>query len=201
MVHFPVLRITVFPDGREWITGRLLPDSLPKWQHHGIAASIVTGHHFQRCLPTYKTGNYLSAWLAKTAAQQMAAQEAILVDASGNWLETSTGNLWGWQDGSWWTPSLEAGILPGVARSQIISWLTSHNHQVKEEPWSPEIVKKFEAITYTNSVVEVVPIHTVIAEQRVTGELTWIRYNPYHLELKLLSQYFLPDNYQDFNLG
>jgi 4-amino-4-deoxychorismate lyase len=28
LAHFPVLRITLFPDGREWITGRLLPANL-----------------------------------------------------------------------------------------------------------------------------------------------------------------------------
>jgi 4-amino-4-deoxychorismate lyase len=30
MAHFPVLRITIFPDGREWITGRLLPKRLER---------------------------------------------------------------------------------------------------------------------------------------------------------------------------
>jgi 4-amino-4-deoxychorismate lyase len=44
--------------------------------------------------------------LAKANAQKLNTQEAILVDAAGNWLETSTGNLWGWRDGSWWTPAL-----------------------------------------------------------------------------------------------
>jgi len=37
------------------------------------------------------------------------------MDESGNWLETSTGNLWG---GGWWTP-LAAEIAPGVVRSQL----------------------------------------------------------------------------------
>ncbi|HCF27363.1 MAG TPA: 4-amino-4-deoxychorismate lyase, partial [Cyanobacteria bacterium UBA11049] len=54
------------------------------------------------------------------------AGEAILVDANGNWLETSTGNLWGWQNGCWWTPPLEAGILPGVVRQQLINWCQNH---------------------------------------------------------------------------
>ena len=39
--HFPILRITLFPDGREWITGRLLPDNLTQKQHHGIAVCFV----------------------------------------------------------------------------------------------------------------------------------------------------------------
>jgi len=203
MQQFPVLRLTIFPDGREWIAGRFLPDNLIKRQHNGIAASVIAGPQFQRCLPAYKTGNYLSAWLARATAQQMSAQEAILVDESDSWLETTTGNLWGWQDGSWWTPPLTAGILPGVMRSQLINWLRSHNQQVKEEPWRHETVQGFEAIAYSNSVVEVIPIHTVIegrgargvdapaASRRVGQGVIQLKYDPYHSSLQQLRKLFL----------
>lgn len=185
IAHFPVLRITVFPDKREWITGRFLPDTLTQRQQYGIATSVMAAPQFQRSLPAHKTGNYLSAWLAQQTAQQMLTQEAILVDESGNWLETSTGNLWGWRDGSWWTPPLAAGILPGVVRSQLLGWLL-HNYQpVREEPWLAEVVKEFEAIAYSNSVVEVIPIHTVI---QPTSQLN---YNPCHPAFKQLRQLFL----------
>ncbi len=136
---------------------------------------------FFRSLPSHKTGNYLSAWLAKTNAQQLNAQEAILVDAAGHWLETTTGNLWGWQDSSWWTPPLTEGILPGVIRSQIIKWLPN----VREEPWNADLVRRFEAIAYTNSVVEIIPIHTV---QQPTGSL---QYNPYHHSFPQIRRLFL----------
>lgn len=171
---FPVLRITVFPDGREWITGRELPDNLTYRQQCGIKAGVIAAPQFQRWLPAHKTGNYLPAWLARATAEQMLAQEAILVDESGRWLETSTGNIWGWRDGMWWTPAIEYGILPGVVRSQLLNWLSRHQEQVREEPWSAELVQGFEAIAYTNSVVEVIPIHTVI---QPTSQL---KYDPYH---------------------
>ncbi len=197
IVHFPVLRITVFPDGREWITGRGLPDNLPEKQRYGVAASILTAE-FQRSLPAHKTGNYLSAWLAKNTAQQILAQEVILIDAKGSWLETSTGNLWGWRDGRWWTPPLAAGILPGVVRSQLLDWLR-HNYQpAKEAPWLPQLVKEFAAIAYTNSIVEVMPIHTVI--QRQPTQLTDLRYDPHHQSFNQLRGLFLPDNQQNFNV-
>ncbi|MEW6498638.1 MAG: 4-amino-4-deoxychorismate lyase, partial [Cyanobacteriota bacterium] len=35
---YPVLRITIFPDGREWITGRFLPPDLGQRQQQGITA-------------------------------------------------------------------------------------------------------------------------------------------------------------------
>ena len=111
--NFPILRITLFADGREWITGRLLPPDLITKQKHGITTTLAMSNLY-RSLPAHKTGNYLSAWLARTHAQQLNSQEAIFTDGAGNWLETTTGNLWGWQNGSWWTPPLTEGILPGI---------------------------------------------------------------------------------------
>lgn len=198
MLHFPVLRITVFPDGREWITGRFLPLNLTKTQYYGVAASVVTENQYRRSLPAHKTGNYLSGWLAKTSAKKILTEEAILVDASGNWLETTTGNLWGWCNDSWWTPPLDAGILPGVVRSQLINWLRLNYQPVREEPWGQELV--FEAIGYTNSVVELVPIHTVIQVQQNTGKTTQLTYDPYHPALNQLRRLFLPDNRDKFNV-
>lgn len=190
ITHFPVLRITLFPDGREWITGRFLPNNLTEKQKYGVAASVST-NQLGRSLPAHKTGNYLSARLAKTTAQKMLAEEAILVDASGNWLETSTGNLWGWRDNCWWTPPLEAGILPGIVRSQLLNWLR-RNLPVKEEPWQQELAGSFEAIAYTNSVVELIPIHTVITQD--DRGISQLSYDPYHPSFNQLRGLFLPDN-------
>ena len=177
--HFPILRITLFADGREWITGRLLPPDLIAKQQHGITTTLALSE-FYRSLPSHKTGNYLSAWLAKTHAQQLNSQEAILIDGAGNWLETTTGNLWGWQNGSWWTPPLTGGILPGIMRSQLIKNLPT----VRESPWDAELVRGFEAIAYTNSVVEIIPIHTVV---QPTGSL---QYNPYHSSFLQIRELF-----------
>jgi 4-amino-4-deoxychorismate lyase len=177
---YAVLRITIFPDGEEWITGRSLPCDLAQRQQQGVTAWGAFAPEYQRSLPAHKTGNYLSAWLAGQAARQQGAAEAILVDTTGSWLETSTGNLWGWQEGCWWTPPLAAGILPGVVRSQLMDWLKIQDYPVREAPWDQERVLQFEAIAYTNSVMEVIPLHTVLtASQSLT-------YDPSHPALESL---------------
>jgi 4-amino-4-deoxychorismate lyase len=181
LAHYPVLRITIFPDGRELIIGRFLPPNLTSYQTEGIKCVVATAE-LGRSLPGHKTGNYLSPWLAKNQATD--AQEAILVDAADNWLETSTGNLWGWKDGTWWTPPLTAGILPGVVRQQILNHLENQQIICQQEPWSADIVQGFEAIAYTNSVVELIPIHTV---QYPTGSL---QYHPHHPSLQQLRSFF-----------
>ena len=159
--HFPVLRLVVFADGREWITGRYLPADLKERQQQRITAWVADDPLFRRDVAAYKTGNYLGAYLALQKAYKLGAKEAILIDSNGNWLETTTGNLWGWKDGCWYTPSLDVGILPGIARSHLLNWLKSQNIPVQENIWTPEFVKSLKAIAYSNCVIEVIPIHTI----------------------------------------
>ena len=158
---FPVLRITIFPDGRELITGRELPPQLAIWQKEGVTV-IIADRQLTRSLPHHKTGNYLAPWLALQQARSSNIQEAILTNDRGDWLETTTGNLWGYRDGCWYTPPLSAGILPGVMRSQIISLLNQNNQPVAEIEWKAEWVKELDSIGYGNSVIHLIPIHTVI---------------------------------------
>lgn len=187
-VSYPILRITIFPDGREWITGRFLPPDLVQRQQRGITAWLAEAPEYHRSLASHKTGNYLPSWLAGQAARKMGATEAILVDTRGRWLETSTGNLWGWHEGTWWTPPADGSILPGVMRSQLMDWLKKYNCSVREASWDSKQVLQFEAIAYTNSVIEVIPIHTVLtASQSVT-------YNPLHSSIEQLRTLFSSHN-------
>ncbi|HAJ63813.1 MAG TPA: 4-amino-4-deoxychorismate lyase [Cyanobacteria bacterium UBA8543] len=188
---YPVVRITIFPDGREWITGRSLPSDLAQRQQLGVRAWLADAPEYRRSLPAHKTGNYLAAWLAQQASRQLGAAEAILVDADGNWLETSTGNLWGWKDSGWWTPPLTAGLLPGVVRSQLKVWLKAQGSSVQEMPWDSKLVQEFEAIAYTNSVVELIPIHTVLQEH------TTLTYDPFHSTLEQLRSLFCTVYHKD----
>ncbi len=185
MVQWPVLRIAIFPDGRELIIGRILPQELAIRQGVGVRAWVAADSLFMRSLPTHKTGNYLSSWLALQAAQRQGCQEAILVDGQGNWLETSTGNLWGWREGRWWTPPIEVGILPGVMRSQLLNWLEAQGHPAILEPWTTEVVSGFEALAYSNSVVEVIPICEVFSENQ------FMAYLPSHQGFSQLRELFL----------
>jgi 4-amino-4-deoxychorismate lyase len=151
-----IVRVTLFSDGRELMWGKSLPPGLAQKQQQGIEAEIVAG--FDRTLPQYKTGNYLAPWLAR----QQVMQEAILVNAAGDWLETSTGNLWGWHDQTWYTPPLSAGILPGIIRTYLVQWLQNQGKIVDEAHWDQTLVHQLTGIAYSNAVVQFMPIHTVL---------------------------------------
>jgi 4-amino-4-deoxychorismate lyase len=181
---YPVLRMTIFADGREWIAGRFLPDRLTALQHQGVKGWVAESPLYQRPLAAYKTGNYLGGWLALRQAEKLGAREAILVDDRGNWLETSTGNLWGWRAGKWWTPVLEGGILPGIARSHLLEVLGDRGIGVQETLWTADFIEGLEAIAYSNSVVEVIPFTSLL---QAAGER---HFNAVHPALTYLRECF-----------
>lgn len=154
---FPVVRITLFSDGRELILGRNLPDNLLQNQQQGVISWVANNSLFQRSLGDYKTGNYLGAWLALQQANKLGAKEAILVDNNSNWLETSTGNLWGYAQGCWFTPKLQ-GILPGIVRGYLLQKISA-----VQNIWDTQFIRELELIAYTNCVVEVIPFQTIIS--------------------------------------
>ena len=169
--YYEILRLTLFPDGRHLITGRSLPLDLSDRQAHGISALLLPPDQI-RSLPHFKTGNYLAPWLALQDARQRNCAEAIFTDRQGNWLETTTGNLWGYAKGIWYTPPLcnsenSTTILPGIQRSALISLLQSQTIPIQETHWLPDRIAQFECIAYSNCVVEFIPIHTVISSENI----------------------------------
>jgi len=161
---YPLLRITIFPDGREWITGRNLPANLKQLQEFGAIATVCDSTFF-RSLPLHKTGNYLAAWLARKEALKLGADETILTDLQGNWLETTTGNLWGYKADRWFTPPLETGILPGIVRSQLLDYLEDLQIPVERSCWDWDSIASFEAIAYSNCAIELIPFHTIVTDR------------------------------------
>ncbi|MBE9067098.1 aminotransferase class IV [Leptolyngbya cf. ectocarpi LEGE 11479] len=182
MTSYPVLRLAILADGRELITGRPLPKNLNQQQAAGVTVWVAPAPQYQRSLPGHKTGNYLPCWLAMQTAKTYGARDAILATAAGEWLETSTGNLWGYQDGRWWTPPLESGLLPGIRRAQLLK--TLQKQVITDRPWTVDLAKTFECLAYSNCVVGMMPIHTVLL-----GNIK-LNYSSTHEGLSALRQMF-----------
>ncbi len=73
--------------------------------------------------PAAKTGNYLNNILALLEAQQMGADDALLLNAKGEVTEATTSNLWVVREDVVQTPPTEVGILPGITRDFILDIL------------------------------------------------------------------------------
>jgi 4-amino-4-deoxychorismate lyase len=184
LTHYPILRIVIFPDRKIWITGRFLPEDLTIRQQEGIIGWVADSLLFKRSLADYKTGNYLTAWLALQKAQKQGAKEAILINDYNHWLETSTGNLWGWKNNCFWTPPDNGTILPGITRSQLLRWLLQQNIEVKQDHWTADLIQSFESIAYSNCGVEIIPFSQILNQSQI------LEFDPKHPSLKLLKSYF-----------
>ncbi|NEQ48821.1 MAG: 4-amino-4-deoxychorismate lyase [Leptolyngbya sp. SIO3F4] len=158
--QYPVLRLTIFAAGNELITGRSLPSNLTQQQIEGVTVWVAQEPRYQRSLANHKTSNYLPCWLAMQTAKTQGARDAILINDTEEWLETSTGNLWGYQADRWWTPPHASGLLPGIARARLLETLGSN--AITNKRWTLNVVKKFECLAYSNCVVGIMPIHTVL---------------------------------------
>ncbi len=172
--NYPVVRIVVFPDGTEWITGRSLPADLHHRQTRGITVWVAPPY-YQRSLPEHKSSNYLAPWLAAREGRNRHGEETILTSDNGHWLETATGNLWGYGDGQWWIPPLlnhcQTGQrLPGTGQQFLTQILEDKGQTVASRPWTPHWVKTLEAIAYSNSGVGLIPIRKVLDPE---GEVFW----------------------------
>jgi branched-chain amino acid aminotransferase len=76
--------------------------------------------------PRAKTGNYLNNILALLEAQQMGADDALLLNTEGEITEATTSNFWVVKENIVLTPPTEAGILQGITRMFILKILQRH---------------------------------------------------------------------------
>jgi 4-amino-4-deoxychorismate lyase len=91
-------------------------------------------------------------------AVNMAADDAVFVDAAGVVLEGPTTNVWWRQGRTLFTPSLDLGILAGVTRATVLELASELGYDVGEGHFRlPQLVGAEEAFT-SSSVREVMPV-------------------------------------------
>jgi para-aminobenzoate synthetase/4-amino-4-deoxychorismate lyase len=74
------------------------------------------------------------------------ADDVVLVNERGQVTETSTANLAVHLDGTWWTPPLDAGCLPGIERARLVEL-----RQLRERPMTPEDLRRADVLAVLNS--------------------------------------------------
>jgi para-aminobenzoate synthetase/4-amino-4-deoxychorismate lyase len=77
----------------------------------------------------------------EAAARFPDADDVILVNLRGEVTETTTANLAARIDGTWWTPALDAGLLPGCERAALLAdgTLRERSLQIGELPAAEEL--------------------------------------------------------------
>ena len=147
------------------ITARPKPE--PPGDIAGWTASAITlpDERWARC--DIKSINLLPNVLARQAARQAGAYEAILVDAGGEVTEGAASSVWAvTEDGVLRTRALDQHILPGCTRAAVIEELRARGIGFEEAPIKLAALRRAREVFLTGATSFVKPI-TILDGQRV----------------------------------
>lgn len=108
----------------------------------------------------FKTLNYLPFLMARQAALDAGAHEAVLLDPQGCVTETAAGSLLLHTDGRWWTPR-SPWQLPGITLKQTGRLLDTGAEKTMRRSCSPEDLLQAETIWVLNSLMGIMPVAEV----------------------------------------
>ena len=117
-----------------------------------------------------KTHNYLNGILARLELRGTDADEAIMLDSSGNVAEGATSNVFAVDGDGLLTPALSGPVLPGITRDTVMDIAQEEGIPVREATFGPETLRTAEEVFCTNSTWEIRPVDVV--ERRSTGSQT-----------------------------
>lgn len=105
------------------------PAHPPQWKLVSSSFRIPVNDLLSR----FKTSNKLPQVLARAEADEVGADEALLLNADGYMAEGTSSNLFWVKGGVICTPPLAAGILPGVTRSVVFEFAAKLGIPVREK--------------------------------------------------------------------
>jgi branched-chain amino acid aminotransferase len=113
-----------------------------------------------RSLPTMAkaAANYANSILARTEAQKLGYDEAILLNVNGMVTEGTGENLFVVRDQVICSPPLSAGILPGITRESILRLGRDLGYRVKERNISRGELLISDEVFLTGTAAEVTPV-------------------------------------------
>jgi len=111
--------------------------------------------------PRHKTLNYLDKLLARTEARERGAHEAILLNTRGEVAEAASSSLFIVVRGRLITPTLDANILPGVTRHEILRLAAQAGLPADQRTVDPRELAAADEAFLTNSVAEIVPLRSI----------------------------------------
>ena len=134
--------------------------------------------------PRIKSLNFLNNILAKIEAKKRGAYEAIMLNASGKLTEGTICNLFFYNDGILYTPSLDCGILDGITRGVVIDLAKREDLKVKEGKFTRKDLYSAEEVFITNTTTEVMPVSRVDDRKYVVGSIAKLLRRAYRQEVK-----------------
>lgn len=139
---------------------------------HGIRAKISSwrriGHDTH--IPAAKgTAHYINSVLARTEAEELGFDEAILLDDAGMLAEGSGENLFLVKDGRLLTPPLASGALGGITRLAVLELAGELGLEVAERPVTRGELYLADELFMTGTAAEITPVREVDLRPIGTG--------------------------------
>ena len=112
-------------------------------------------------LSAHKSANKLLNVLARAEAEGEGFDDALLVNTNGMVTESSSGNVFWWEEGSLHTPPLSAGALPGVTRGAVLDCARELGWTVTETAALPSRLGSSRGIFLTFSTRGLIPVRAL----------------------------------------
>jgi branched-chain amino acid aminotransferase len=138
---------------------------------HGVRMTVSSWRrHDPNIIPPQAkvTGGYVNSSTAKLEAVNKGYDEAIMLNPQGYVSEATGENLFVVGDGKTCTPPLEAGPLPGITRSSIMSIAADLGMPVVERQLTRADLYVADEVFCTGTAAEVTPVREI--DERVIGE-------------------------------
>ncbi len=131
---------------------------------HPATARVITGPFFRNersPLAGLKTINYGDNVVALDAARRAGADEALFANTRDELCEGTWSNVFVRIDGTWHTPPLSSGCLPGVTRGVVIGLFEEHGLPLIESTLSYAALDRVESAFLTSSLREIQPVAAI----------------------------------------
>ncbi len=133
-------------------------------------------------MPEVKSLNFLNNILAKQEVIKAGADEGFMLNHLGQVTEGTVSNVFLVRNGSVLTPSLDAGLLPGITRAKVMALAEELSLKVKEQVLYKGDFAAADEVFYTNSGSEIVPVTKLDGRPVGSGA-------PGQVAIKLLAAY------------
>ena len=137
----------------------------------GILLSVVSirRNHPQALNPMIKSNNLLNNALAMQEALRAGADEALMQNQAGEFVECSQSNVFFVRDGAALTPPLSAGLLPGITREFVMELAADVGIPAREARITPADLDTMDEVFITGTTREVTPVTTIDGRPVGTG--------------------------------
>lgn len=155
-----------------YILARALPDAPASLYDNGLRLITAKTRRLPAAAqdPRIKAASALNLIMARIEADEADADDALLCDLAGRYLEASSANLIVIKGNSYYSPRGEDGVLEGVTAGLVMDLLDDEGLQAVRGPIDPDVLGSADEVLLTQTTREVLPVASVDGALVNTGQ-------------------------------